>query len=81
MVTYLCHCPGVQARSDVEACERRAQELAAKEAQLSELAASQAAVSSELDTGDLQSPDAAALTLLHLHNSSPWPKDYLHLPQ
>ena len=64
----------------MEACERRAQELAAKEAQLSELAASQAAVSSELDTGDLQRPDAAAIISLDLLQSIPWPMPHLHLP-
>ena len=80
-VTHLHDCPAVQARSDVEACERRAQELAAKEAQLSELAANQAAVSIELDTGDSQLPHAAALTFLGLFKSSPWPMHYLHLPK
>ena len=62
MMTHLHHCPGVQARSDVEACERRAQELASKEVQLSQLATKQAVVSSELDAGDLQLYNAAAAT-------------------
>ena len=66
-MAHLHHCPGVQARSDAEACERRAQELAAKEAQLSELAARHAAMSSELDAGDLQLYGAAAATTGHLH--------------
>lgn len=44
----------MQAQSDTEALEMRAQELATKESQLSQEASRQQALQAELDTGDLQ---------------------------